>query len=110
MARKRTAPLSSQDFHDYFIDLEIPENYLPADHEDICVRQKGSRVTVDLDCRAGRVEKLTEEQIKEVTPLEIDMTTPKAVLDYFSEERKALKRKRVRGPVQKKMKEYTKTK
>jgi hypothetical protein len=57
---KSRIPKSSQDYHDYVIEVNLPEGF--QNITEACVRQTGSRITVDLNCRHGRLEVETEEE------------------------------------------------
>ena len=63
--RKPRIPKSVLDYHDYIVELELPADYKQV--TEACVKQRGSRVTIDLDCTHGSLEPIEEEETEEKT-------------------------------------------
>lgn len=56
---KRKVPRSILDYHDYVIELELPDEF--KDTKEICVKERGGKFTVDTDCTHGNIEEITEK-------------------------------------------------
>lgn len=52
------APKSSIDYHDYMLELELPDDL--KDTKEICVKERGGKFTIDFDCTHGEMSELKE--------------------------------------------------
>lgn len=62
---KKKVPKSVQDYHDYVIELKLPVSYKQI--TEACVKQRGQRVTIDLDCTHGSLEIIEAKEAEEKT-------------------------------------------